>query len=446
MSKTIKADRIMISSTGSGKGKTFLTLLLLKSLKDKGEDVHAFKCGPDYIDPHYHEAVLKIPSKNIDPYFMDEALMKASFADGAGGINIIEGCMGLYDGIGQSSRASCYESAKMLRVPIVLCMDAGGMGYSIVAEIKGFKAADTEDLIKGVILNRISKSYYERIAPVIENECGVKALGYLPCLKESSFDSRHLGLLSPKEADAMAKIERSMPQAANSLDINGIMEIAKGAGSITAGPEFSDLIKKEDDEGAVIAVARDEAFDFYYKDNIEALKLAGARISYFSPIRDKELPEGTRGLYIGGGYPELYKELLEENAGLRRQIKEVLDAGMPAIAECGGFMYLCDRIDGSEMTGFFDDEAQKTDGSVRFGYVEGRYKETVIKGHEFHHYDVTDPGDAFLMINAGSGVKYRAVHKKKRVLAGFPHFYFMSAPGFAVDYMKSVKEYSDENR
>lgn len=421
-------NRILISATGSNKGKTLITSGLLTILKSQ-YDVHAFKCGPDYIDPMYHEAVLGIPSNNLDPFFCDEDHLKASFLHSAGELNIIEGAMGLYDGLGASSECSAYQVAKTLDCPIALIIDCSGMGASVIAEIKGFLDMDEYKLIKGIILNHISESFYHKLKEAIEVACPVKVMGYLPRLNGISLESRHLGLKNPKENNIDDVLSVLSQTLRDTLDIEALLAIMDSASSIEAPKNFEDYIKA-DLSGAVIGVALDDAFNFYYKDNIDALEIAGAKIVYFSPLEDTKLPDNLTALYLGGGYPELHLEELSSNESMLKSIRDFVMHDKPVLAECGGFMYLLHDVDSVNMVGLINDSAEKKKGLVRFGYVYGQYKDYRLRGHEFHRYDVTEPGEAFSMIKASNGDEYKAIHTYKRMIAGFPHFYFLSDPEF----------------
>ena len=419
-------DRIMLAATGSGCGKTTITTGILYLLKQAGLSPHAFKCGPDYIDPMYHEAALSVPSKNLDPYFCNDELLVASFAEGAGSINVIEGCMGLYDGLGVSSECSAYSVAEALQAPIILVVEARGRGYSLIAEIMGFLRLDTAGLIRGIFLNRISKGYYEKLAPVIQAETGLQVVGFLPAMSEISLESRHLGLKSTAENDAAEKIEVIAQALQETLNMDTLLTIAGRAARLKVARPLRDFVNWNL-AGQTIAVARDEAFNFYYRDNVLALEYAGVDVKYFSPIRDSALPTGTTGIYIGGGYPELHLDELEKNTAMRSAIREFAESGGHIFAECGGFMYLQERIEGHEMVGIFPGQASNTGHLVRFGYIEAEYDGHVLKGHEFHHYDVTEPGQEMAIKKASTGQCYRAYCRYKNCLAGFPHFYFMSS-------------------
>lgn len=439
------SSRILISATSSNVGKTLFTSSLLEVLKFA--NTHSFKCGPDYIDPMYHEVVLGIPSKNLDPFFMDEDMLKASFLEDAGDINIIEGCMGLYDGLGVTKECSTYDVAKKLESPIVLLVDASKAGYSIVAQIKGFLALDEDSLIKGVILNRMSEGYYKKLAPVIEKECNVKPLGYIPTLKNAAFESRHLGLMSVEENNAKEIISAVSAVIKETVDVDGILEIAESAKPLIGGKTLSDYVERVSlDKRPLIAIAKDEAFNFLYKDNIAVLAMCGVDIEYFSPIHDKKIPSKASAMIIPGGYPELYAKELEENKSMMEDIREKIEDGMPVLAECGGFMYLCEGISVDEnthkMAGVLKGTAVNQKKLVRFGYVDisnGKYH---LKGHEFHHFDVKNPGEAFDIKKASDeSVKYKAMTTYKNVIAGFPHLFYLSDINFVKDFIDKAKNY-----
>ena len=343
----MKLDRVMIAAPKSGSGKTTITCAILQTLKDMGKQVVSYKCGPDYIDPMFHQRVIGIPSKNLDTFFTGENDTRKLLLKNRTGeeIAVIEGVMGLYDGLGGvREEGSSYHLAKVTKTPIILVVDAKGMGRSVIPLIAGFLAYDTEHLIRGVILNRMSKSYYEIIKPLIEAELQIRVLGYLAERQQLQIQSRHLGLHLPGEIkEIQRQLEVAAEELQKSVSIETIIQIAASAETIeiekitetTEKITSTELITKP-----LIAVARDEAFCFYYEDNLLLLKEYGADIAYFSPLHDKELPEGSSGLLLGGGYPELYAKELEENTAMRKEIKAAAESGMPVVAECGGFLYL----------------------------------------------------------------------------------------------------------
>lgn len=304
-----------------------------------GKQVVSYKCGPDYIDPMFHQRVIGIPSKNLDTFFTGENDTRKLLLKNRTGeeIAVIEGVMGLYDGLGGvREEGSSYHLAKVTKTPIILVVDAKGMGRSVIPLIAGFLAYDTEHLIRGVILNRMSKSYYEIIKPLIEAELQIRVLGYLAERQQLQIQSRHLGLHLPGEIkEIQRQLEVAAEELQKSVSIETIIQIAASAETIeiekitetTEKITSTELITKP-----LIAVARDEAFCFYYEDNLLLLKEYGADIAYFSPLHDKELPEGSSGLLLGGGYPELYAKELEENTAMRKEIKAAVESGMPVVA------------------------------------------------------------------------------------------------------------------
>ena len=456
----MKLDRVMIAAPKSGSGKTTITCAILQTLKDMGKQVVSYKCGPDYIDPMFHQRVIGIPSKNLDTFFTGENDTRKLLLKNRTGeeIAVIEGVMGLYDGLGGvREEGSSYHLAKVTKTPIILVVDAKGMGRSVIPLIAGFLAYDTEHLIRGVILNRMSKSYYEIIKPLIEAELQIRVLGYLAERQQLQIQSRHLGLHLPGEIkEIQRQLEVAAEELQKSVSIETIIQIAASAETIeiekitetTEKITSTELITKP-----LIAVARDEAFCFYYEDNLLLLKEYGADIAYFSPLHDKELPEGSSGLLLGGGYPELYAKELEGNTAMRKEIKAAVESGMPVVAECGGFLYLHTAIrdrDGHpyQMAGVLPAACQDTKKLVRFGYIELEEKEsnflevgTRIKGHEFHYFDSEKNGEDCIAIKPVTGRTYPCVIEKENVWMGFPHLYYPSNPSFADHFVKKAEQY-----
>lgn len=456
----MKLDRVMIAAPKSGSGKTTITCAILQTLKDMGKQVVSYKCGPDYIDPMFHQRVIGIPSKNLDTFFTGENDTRKLLLKNRTGeeIAVIEGVMGLYDGLGGvREEGSSYHLAKVTKTPIILVVDAKGMGRSVIPLIAGFLAYDTEHLIRGVILNRMSKSYYEIIKPLIEAELQIRVLGYLAERQQLQIQSRHLGLHLPGEIkEIQRQLEVAAEELQKSVSIETIIQIAASAETIEI-EKITETTEKitstEPITKPLIAVARDEAFCFYYEDNLLLLKEYGADIAYFSPLHDKELPEGSSGLLLGGGYPELYAKELEENTAMRKEIKAAVESGMPVVAECGGFLYLhtaiCDR-DGHpyQMAGVLPAACQDTKKLVRFGYIELEEKEsnflevgTRIKGHEFHYFDSEKNGEDCMAVKPITGRTYPCVIEKENVWMGFPHLYYPSNPSFADHFVKKAEQY-----
>lgn len=440
----------MIAAPKSGSGKTGITCALLKSLKNKGIKTVSFKCGPDYIDPMYHKNALGVPSYNLDTFFTGEKRTRSLFARNASGFDfaVFEGVMGLFDGAGGvRADGSSYDLARVTKTPIILVIDAKGMGRSIIPEILGFKSYDKENLIKGVILNRTSEGMFNILKPLIEEECDIFALGFIPDMKDRAFSSRHLGLVTPDDTGNLDEVlEELTGYFEKNVSFEELEEIAGSAEDIEA--EALPETAKDDSKQPVIAVAKDEAFCFIYEDNLTELKNAGAKIVFFSPIHDACIPEGVAGLILPGGYPELHLKELSENTSMLESIRKAYEAKMPIFAECGGFMYLQKSIEDKDgvayiTTGLFDGELKFKGKPVRFGYVTLKEKSPnfldegeEIKGHEFHYYDCDDNGSDVICTKPFTGRTYEAVKDFDNVWAGFPHLYFPSNPSFAQKFVE----------
>lgn len=432
---------IMIAAVKSGSGKTTFTCGLMQALLERGLKVKSFKCGPDYIDPMFHRTVLGVPSGNLDSFFCEKDKLRKIAGDGAKGadIAIIEGVMGIYDGAGVSRTGSSYDLAEKLGIPILLLVDAKGMGATVISLIKGILADDESHLIKAVVLNQMSAHYYGMVAPVIEKETGIRVLGYLPRMTDIGFESRHLGLKLPLEiADIQGKIGRVARQIEETVNVDGLLECG---GRL---PDTEDDIKHNYD--IRIAVARDEAFCFYYEENLRLLQRLGAELVYFSPIHDSVIPDNVDGLYIGGGYPELYARALGDNLPMRESVKNAIQSGIPSIAECGGFQYLQESLESEPMAGAIHGESFDTGKLVRFGYVTLTAKTDTflekgdsIKAHEFHYYDSTDNGNDIMCVKASNGAIYEAVFAGDNYWWGYPHIYMPSNESFAERFILACR-------
>lgn len=353
--------------------------------------------------------------------------------------------MGYYDGLGlTTARASAYDVARLTGTPAVLTVNAKGASLSILAQIKGFLSFVPESFIRGVVLNNCTEKVYSSLAPLIREKLGIKPLGYFPKLADCELGSRHLGLITAAEiADLKEKLARLAAQAERSLDLDGLIELARSAEPL----EFEPLeLKKR--EGVRIAVARDKAFCFYYEDGLSLLRDMGAELVPFSPLEDEALPKGVHGLYLGGGYPELYQERLSENAGMRRSIGGALENGLPCIAECGSFMYLTEAIAGAPMVGAIEGGCFDNGRLTRFGYVTLTAKRDnmlckageSIPAHEFHHWDAEKTGADFRAEKA-DGRAWDCAFASETLYAGFPHFHFYAKPAFAENfYLACIRE------
>ena len=648
--KGISAPRVLIAAPGSGSGKTLVTCGILRLLQKKGFSPVAFKCGPDYIDPMFHRQVLGIPSRNLDAFFSPDGqtleILQKAVRKNKADIAIIEGVMGYFDGTGKTGmEASSFDLAMQTQTPVILLVNAKGMGRSIVSLIKGFcdyeiraaeklpilaadkraekqaekligelieepieepieesieessidesvdksvdktpnktpnkttdkttvKTAHTSPgKIRGVILNCISPGMAPVMKKWIEEETGLSVVGYLPQDTYFSWGSRHLGLMQPEEiADFQEQIDRLADKLETTLDTELLLKIGREVSesgcpvqeeSSEQNPETKkslsvSLVQEELAEQNLepeknlrsspvrIAVARDEAFNFYYEDNLELLQECGSDLVFFSPIHDSELPEAD-GLILGGGYPELYAQSLAENTRMKEQIRTRVAEGMPVLAECGGFMYLQEYLevpsdekqalekqasekqapekqapekqapekqdlekqdsgerDSAEksvkplstrepqktqepqrkqetqsiqkphktqepqsiqephktqepqrtqqytMCGILEGTCKKTDHLVRFGYIEISPKSesgagTVIRGHEFHYFDSTNNGAYCTAVKPGGKRTWDCMIVQGNVVAGFPHLYYRSNPGFINRFLDRCRMYS----
>lgn len=447
-----KISRVMLVGTGSGCGKTTVTCGILKALTDRKLKTASFKCGPDYIDPMFHSRIIGTKSRNLDMYLCGETTARYLLAKGAEGcdISVIEGVMGMYDGLGfDDDRYSANHISRETKTPEILVAGVKGKSRSLLAEISGYLHF-AENQVRGVILNHCSKGMYPVYKKMIEEALDVKVFGYMPALKEAEIGSRHLGLVTAEEIDDLKEKVAAMGRAAEEcLDLDGILALAETAPEL----EYDDISVKPAAAAPVkIAVARDKAFCFYYEDNFRLLEALGAELAEFSPMDDEKLPEGICGLILGGGYPEEYAEQLSRNSSMLKDIKACSRAGLPIYAECGGFMYLGEAIEKEgkswPMAGILPAKFHMTPGLVRFGYktlTANRdslmcHAGEQIKCHEFHYSDTDAHGDGFTAKKA-SGKSWQAVHTADNLFAGYPHLHLWSNIGFAESFVRKCAEY-----
>lgn len=446
-----KMPRILFAAPKSGSGKTTITCGMIEVLKRRNFQIASFKCGPDYIDPMFHRQVLGIEAGNLDTFFTGEETtryileQKAKKAD----ITVLEGVMGFYDGLGgQSEKASTYEVARVTETPVVLIVDAKGASVSLAAVIKGMLEYRKDHKICGVLLNQVSMSYYERLKNLIETECLLPVLGFLPVLKDLAVPSRHLGLVSPAEWKDFEKWAGQIADAVEAyMDVDALIALAGGAPYCSGkAPDIPALARP-----VRLAVARDEAFSFYYAENLELLSRMGAELVYFSPLHDDRLPEEIDGLLLGGGYPENHAQALEKNETMRAAVCAALKGGLPCLAECGGFLYLQRTLEGAdghpgEMAGVLTGEGFRTKKLTRFGYIEAEARTPGvlggrgerIRGHEFHYWDCTENGDGFLAKKPLSDREYPCMVHTETLAAGFPHFYYYSNPDMIFQFLQEM--------
>ncbi len=434
------SPRLLFAAPASGSGKTTVVCGLLRALKNRGKGVRAFKCGPDFIDPLFHEQVVGVPSGTLDLFFSPEEQLRRLFCRHAAGaeISLIEGVMGYYDGLGAATdQASTYAVAKALDAPVVLILDSRGQSLSALATLEGFLKFRPDSRIRGVIFNRMSEGVYAALKPEAE-KLGVTPLGYVPRVPELMIESRHLGLVTPGEiADLGQKLDKLAALLEQTVDLDELLALANEATALAApaAPPVPPMPK------AKIAVARDEAFCFLYRDNLDLLRDYGAELRFFSPIHDRAMPEGVQGLILPGGYPELYAKVLSENEPMRSAIRTAIQDGIPCLAECGGFLYLhreLEDMDGAfyPMCGVLDAKAYRTKKLGRFGYITLTASADTaflpageaVRGHEFHYYESESCGNALHAQKPTGSRSWDCAHAREDLLMGFPHLYYPSDP------------------
>lgn len=459
----MKLPRVMIAAPKSGSGKTLITCGLLEALKRKGTDVRAYKCGPDYIDPMFHRSVLGIPGGNLDTFFSTEEEIRQTLAGCVSEAAVIEGVMGIYDGVtGLQSKGSCYDVAAASSTPVVLVVDVKGMGQTMLSVIKGILFDDSDSLIRGIVLNRISKGYFSQIEPMVSDMLGrisedrgnnVILLGGIPTSKDINLESRHLGLLMPGDIDGLKEqLALAADLIEENLDMDALAEIMQVTPEMEAENNPAETVVDESDMPC-LAVARDEAFCFYYEENLRTLRDAGIRIKEFSPLHDSCIPEDADGLLLGGGYPELHAAELSSNISMIESIRCAVKSGMPSLAECGGFMYLLDELEDKDgnvfsMAGVIKGRTAWTGKLSRFGYAEvsGSGEDTLLSGlsvkaHEFHYYDSSNNGADATAEKPVSGRAWECIHAGSDHVWGYPHLWYPSCPELTVRFAEAMKKY-----
>lgn len=464
----MKLPRVMIAAPKSGSGKTLITCGLLEALKRRGTDVRAYKCGPDYIDPMFHRSVLGIPGGNLDTFFSKEEEIRQTLACCGSKAAVMEGVMGIYDGIGgMRGMGSCYSVAAAADSPVILVIDVKGMGQTMLSVIKGILLDDDRSLIKGVVLNRISEGYLRQMEPLLndmleeisaERGSAVKLLGGIPASRNINLESRHLGLLMPEDiADLKEQLAHAADLLEEHIDMDALLGIMRSA------PDLEDdkscgTAAENDNDGPCLAVARDEAFCFYYEENLRALRSAGIRIKEFSPLHDSRIPDDADGLLLGGGYPELHAGALSANTEMLSSIRAAIGSGMPSLAECGGFMYLLDELedrDGNvfDMAGVIGGRTAWTGKLSRFGYVQvsGTREDDLLSGlsvkaHEFHYYDSDNNGSDAVAEKPGSGRSWECIHTGRGHVWGYPHLWYPSCPSLTERFKAAMEDYRKKRK
>ena len=456
----MKIPRILLAAGSSGSGKTLITCGLLEALVERGLKTASFKCGPDYIDPMFHSRVIGTKSRNLDTFFTGSEVTKYLLTRNARDceIAVMEGVMGFYDGVaGTTTTASAYDLAKVTDTPVILIVNSRGMSVSLAAYVKGFLEYKKDSHIKGVIFNQMSPMLYPRMKKLLEEELGVAVLGYVPKVEDCVIESRHLGLVLPDEIPELKdRLHKLAGVLEETLDIDRILELAGEAPDLLdAKPESVTDFRLS--EPVRIGVAEDEAFCFFYADNFRLLGEMGAEIVPFSPMEDKQLPDDLDGILLYGGYPELNGKKLEQNTTMKDMIREKLKAGMPCMAECGGFMYLHEEMEGMDgnfyqMAGVIPGKAYRTPKLSRFGYVTLTQKKPAlgmedfgeIPAHEFHYFDSENCGGDFHAAKPESKRGWDCIHGTDTMLAGFPHLYYYGNPEVPKAFLKKCLAYKKQ--
>ena len=456
----MKIPRILLAAGSSGSGKTLITCGLLEALVERGLKTASFKCGPDYIDPMFHSRVIGTKSRNLDTFFTGSEVTKYLLTRNARDceIAVMEGVMGFYDGVaGTTTTASAYDLAKVTDTPVILIVNSRGMSVSLAAYVKGFLEYKKDSHIKGVIFNQMSPMLYPRMKKLLEEELGVAVLGYVPKVEDCVIESRHLGLVLPDEIPELKdRLHKLAGVLEETLDIDRILELAGEAPDLLdAKPESVTDFRLS--EPVRIGVAEDEAFCFFYADNFRLLGEMGAEIVPFSPMEDKQLPDDLDGLLLYGGYPELNGKKLEQNTTMKDMIREKLKAGMPCMAECGGFMYLHEEMEGMDgnfyqMAGVIPGKVYRTPKLSRFGYVTLTQKKPAlgmedfgeIPAHEFHYFDSENCGGNFHAAKPESKRGWDCIHGTDTMLAGFPHLYYYGNPEVPKAFLKKCLAYKKQ--
>lgn len=458
--------RILIAGTGSGVGKTTITLGIMSALKHRGLTVQGFKCGPDYIDPTYHTMLTGRVSRNLDTWMLTKERMRECFLRGSrdGDLSIVEGVMGLYDGkdpLSDEGSSACI--AIELRCPVILVVNVHSMARSAAAVVLGYQQLNPDVPIAGVIANRAgSEGHYRLVKAAIEQACGIPVLGWLDRDDELTLPERHLGLVPAIERgecdELFALLAKKVEQK---VDIDRLLVIAQAAPPL-AMPEPSYLETLPEVAGEpIVAVAKDHAFHFYYPENLELLERLGAKLVYFSPLADEPVPEQADGLLIGGGFPEEFAATLAQNHRTTQSIRQFASRGFPVFAECGGYIYLAESIETTSgeafpMLGVIPGRVRMRNRLTALGYREVRAVDQnilftageVARGHEFHYstLEIPDGPWPFAYLSTGRRKSVPEGYACGNVLAGYTHLHFLSNPRIAVRFLEQCLHAREQRR
>ena len=399
----VEIPRIVIAGTHSGTGKTTVASGLMAALRTKGLRVAPFKVGPDFIDPSYHTLAAGRQGRNLDAFLSGPEMIGPLFAHGSQGadIAVVEGVMGLFDGkSGGGELASTAHVAKLLEAPVVLVVDARAMARSVAAMVHGYATFDPGLKVSGVVLNRVGSSVHEELLRDALKPLNIPVLGVLRRDDAIQTPDRHLGLVPAAERrdEARRSLDALGAVVSNSLNLDGIVNLARSAGPLEAGPWSPESAALDLPDSVRVAVATGPSFSFLYRENLESLEAAGGEVAFFDPTTEERLPPGTDALYLGGGFPEMYAEALSANVTMRESIRVFVESGHPVVAECGGLLYLVRELDGHPMCGVLDATARMTN-RLTLGYREASAPTdsplveagTGVRAHEFH-YSTVEPG------------------------------------------------------
>ncbi|MEV7994658.1 cobyrinate a,c-diamide synthase [Streptomyces sp. NPDC086077] len=448
--------RLVVAAPSSGSGKTTVATGLMAAFAARGLSVSPHKVGPDYIDPGYHALATGRVGRNLDAYLCGPELVGPLFLHGARGcdIAVVEGVMGLYDGAaGEGELASTAHVAKLLRAPVVLVVDASSQSRSVAALVHGFASWDPEVRVGGVILNKVASDRHEELLREALDSAGVPVLGVLRRVPQVDTPSRHLGLVpvAERRASAVEAVAAMAAQVEAGCDLEGLLGLARGAAALPCAAwdpaEALGASRRERSGPRVkVAVAGGPAFTFSYAEHAELLAAAGAEVVVFDPLRDERLPDGTRGLVLGGGFPEVYAGELSANEPLRKAVAALAERGAPVAAECAGLLYLCRELDGQPMCGVLDAHARMSQ-RLTLGYRDAvavsdgvlARAGTRMRGHEFHR-TVVEPaaGSAPAWGVRAPGPRVEGF-VERGVHASYLHTHWASTPGVARRFVERCR-------
>lgn len=452
--------RIVIAGTGSGVGKTTVTIGLMAALRRRGLQVQGFKCGPDYIDPTYHTAVTGRPSRNLDSWMLPHPVVREIFVRGSAGadISLIEGVMGFYDGLEATSDVgSTAEISILTESPVLLVVDCHSMARSAAAIVKGFQLLNPKVRIAAVFANQVgSQGHYQLIKEAVEKECGVPLIGYLVREEQLEIPERHLGLVpSIERGDVQPLFDRLAEQIGRTVDLDRLLAVARAAPLAVE----SCLFPAEPAAKRVkIAVAQDAAFHFYYAENLELLESYGAECVFFSPLAGEPVPAGVHGLYLGGGFPEAFAAQLSGDRAVIESVRAAIQAGLPTLAECGGFMYLCEELETTDgqrfpLVGVIPGRITMQRRLAALGYreVTGIAPNFLLKagesakGHEFHYSTYVSSGDVpYAYETKGLQGGKREGYARGNLVASYIHLHFASNPALVKRWIERCREVAQD--